>query len=152
MKIFYFCSVGTNLSLVAANLHLGVIKSADLNCREIINLPYFHCLNRDEIGTPLKIGIDEFGNEIYTFGVKNENILLGKALVDWQQILGISERDYYLVDLTNLEVPILKLANFTSIILGLKTLGKYIAAQGLSKQVNKLNNIVKKVKKSKCSY
>jgi hypothetical protein len=145
MKIFYYCSVGTNLSLLAANLHLGVIKSAE-DCREIIYLPYFHCLNRDEIGTPLKIGTDEFGNEIYTFGVKRENILLTKALRDWLQILGIGERDYCLIDLTKLEVPILRLANFTAIILGLKTLGKHIAAQGLRKQVLKVNKIVEKCK------
>lgn len=147
MKIFYYCSTGTYTSLVAANYHLGVISGPELNYRKLFNLPNFNCLTRDEIGQPISVGIDANGNEIFTFGVKEENILLTKAMIDWLEVFNISKKEYKLVDLTGIKGNYMhRTGIYLSINMGIRNFGGLIGAYGLSGMLQSIYHIVDRVK------
>lgn len=70
MKVFYQCYGRAHTSVVAAHIHLGRLRAADLpSAKEIMALPYFDQAEETDFGRPLLFGQDENGHEIYAVGL-----------------------------------------------------------------------------------
>lgn len=148
MKIFYYCSTGTFVSLVAANYHLGIISNQNVDLQDICKLPNYNSLTRDEIGRPIFVGVDNMGHEIFTFGVKKEDVLLTTAMIDWLKTFNITDNVYKLVDMTSHDNNYwLRAGEFLSYGMDLKRLGGGIGAYGILKLLPMIFETVNKVKK-----
>ncbi|KJS83434.1 MAG: hypothetical protein JM58_12680 [Peptococcaceae bacterium BICA1-8] len=98
MPIVYLCPTGTYSSLVAANLHIGII---DEHCKvqDILNLPNFG-INLST-GIFLFIGEDSKGDMIYTLGTSGEAQLIKKSAFDLAKIMGYEFEHIMLIDMSN---------------------------------------------------
>jgi len=63
-RVFYACYAGTHSSILAASLHLGLLKE---DCK-VCDLPFFDRRISCDIGVPVKVGMDPNGAEVYAVG------------------------------------------------------------------------------------
>jgi len=87
MSIIYLCPTGTYSSLIAANLHTGIIN-INSSINDLLQLPNFgHYKNI--VGMFICVGKDEGGRIVYTLGTGNESELIIKSAQDLLQINNI---------------------------------------------------------------
>ena len=69
---------GTHTTSLAAALHLKIIKpsSFPLSKEEILAVPYFNKLTKQDFGKLIFHGKDQEGNPVYTIGRKSQNLVV----------------------------------------------------------------------------
>jgi hypothetical protein len=74
IKIIYFDYGGSHSSVIAANIHVGNLRSAGTpDIKQIINLPGFDKTTPDDFGKIRYVGTDSESNDIYILGTKSGN-------------------------------------------------------------------------------
>ncbi|MGE5454957.1 MAG: DUF3189 family protein, partial [Methylocystaceae bacterium] len=69
VKIIYHCYGGSHSSVLAANIHVGNLRSDSFpNYRELFKLPYFDRTDNNDFGLIKLVGFDEWGNQVYSLG------------------------------------------------------------------------------------
>lgn len=132
LRIFYSCYGSAHSSIMASAVHLGMLP-ADRRptCREIIGLPWFDRMENRQIGTPLFIGRDERGIEVYAIGFRSGRYILTQAVLSLLRIFGIPEQEMLLVNTLVYANLLTRCGGFLSRRLGLVSVGRPLAGLGI---------------------
>ena len=156
MIVIYHDVGGTHSTAVAANIHVNNLpmdKVPDKN--EIIQLPTFDKIHKNQLGHIMYIGEDEFGSKVYTLGRKYKPNIVLASITDIYNMVNGKPEELYIID-THPTVNIwMKIGGFTSRELGIVTIGRPIVTYGTLKTYKNIAEIVKtvknKIRKSKFS-
>lgn len=148
MIVIYHDVGGAHSTAVAANIHvnkLPVDRKPTEN--ELLALPTFDKITKEQIRRIIYIGEDEFGTKVYTLGRKYNPELIIPAIKDTYCMMGGKAEDLYVVD-THPTVNIwMKIGGFSSRALGLVSFGRPIVTRGSLKAYEEIADMVMKVKK-----
>jgi len=99
MIVFYLCPSGDFAGTICGALHLGGLSAArGPSHREIIQLRRFGESKPEDIGRPLFLGVDQFGNQVYSIGVLQENDVALRTIDDLLRIFHIPPHEVILAD------------------------------------------------------
>lgn len=147
MIVIYHDVGGTHSTAIAANIHvnnLPIDKVPDKN--EIIQLPTFDKIHKNQLGHIIYIGEDEFGSKVYTLGRKYKPNIVLASITDIYAMLNGEPEELYIID-THPTVNIwMKIGGFASRELGMVTIGRPIVTYGTLKTYKNIADIVKAVK------
>ncbi|MCG0274701.1 MAG: DUF3189 family protein [Thermosediminibacteraceae bacterium] len=146
MRIIYSCYFGSYLAVVAASLHLGLIKGFDPN--SFLELPYFGKLPESELGRIYYVGKDNLGREIYVMGSRKVGEVIERALKGIASIYNMGEESLIFINLLPYGNAFYSIGCFLIHRLNLKTLGTLFLMMGIKKSFEKIKRLVDKVKKS----
>ena len=69
MKLFYCCYGGAHTSVTCACIHLGYLPDDRIPAAsEFLSVPYYDKMENRDLGTPVFMGRDEMGWDIYIIG------------------------------------------------------------------------------------
>lgn len=148
MKIFYYCCSGIHAAAVAAAVHLGHISgSPEEAVRRLGRFKYFDYYPPSAVrGTPLFMGADNDGNEVYTIPVDRERFLAPKAVRGLMRIFKVPVEEVLLVDTVKHTNNTMKMGAFISQKLGLKTAGRTIMYWAVKRSFHQYTKQVEQVK------
>lgn len=143
MNIIYSCYWGGYLAVVAASLHLGILKDRDedFNYKTVLTLPMFDKIKEEHLGKLFYLGKDDKGRNIYVVGCKNSGDILERALKGIAYIFRISKTIF--VDLNRCNNLFISLGVFLTKRTRLKKQGLLLFVKGIKKNFTKINQIVK---------
>lgn len=149
MKIFYLCPTGLHLALVAAGVHLGRLPvSITPDEEDIIRFSGEYRRSGYVLGSPVFVGRDGMGNDVYTVGVAAEHIMMKKTVEDLlESVYRMNTREYLVVDTAGLANGWVKLGSFLSMRFNLAWAGEKICAYGIRKSYQDIVNSVEKEKR-----
>lgn len=148
MNIIYHCVGGSHSSVLAASIHLGLLPIDRKPTKEdILSIPFFDTLSRQEQGKILLRGIDEKGNKVFTLSRQFAPRLVLPAVKDAYQLGGGQLSDLLIVNTMSPVNWLMKVGGFSSRRLHLVAFGRPIAAYGSAKAYNKIALIVANTKK-----
>ncbi len=148
MDIIYHCVGGSHSSIFAASIHLGLLpKGRKLKKEDILNLPFFDTLSKQEQGKILLRGLDEKGNRVFTLSRQFAPNLVLPAIEDAYQLGGGQLSNLLLVSTMSSVNWIMKLGGFSSRRLHLVAFGRPIVAYGTLKSCDKILRLVENTKK-----
>ena len=71
MKLFYHCFGGAHTFITCAAIHLGYLPMDRVpGSQEFNSVPYYDKMEDKNCGTPIYLGRDELGIDIYAIGLK----------------------------------------------------------------------------------
>jgi len=147
MHIFYYCTTGVHTSLVAAAIHLGILPDKRVpKWDEIAGIPNYDGLAYENIGIPHRVGADCQGNEIYSVGVLAERDVVVRAIGSLLDLYQVPREQYLLVSTMEVIPYQTILGYFISVRLGLRSIGRTLAARGLTRVYPELTELVRRVK------
>ncbi len=148
MKIIYNCYGGTHTSVMAAALHLGILKEDRFpSYRELMACPYFDKVNKKDVGKLFFMGKDEKGHEVYVLGCRNAGLIVEKVLNEFFRIVNISSDEFFFASTLSSLNLLIKLGGLLSRSLNLVTLGRIFLFPGCMISYPEIKKIVKKVKR-----
>ncbi|MCT8978155.1 DUF3189 family protein [Clostridium sp. CX1] len=148
MIVIYHDVGGTHSTATAANIHINNLPVDRIpNKSELLALPTFDKIHKNQLGHMIYIGKDEFGSKVYTVGRKYSPELLIPAIKDIFNIAG-GEEELKIVDTHPTVNMWMKIGGFTSRKLGIVSIGRPIVTYGTLKAYNSIAEIVKGVKSS----
>lgn len=134
MKIIYYCHSGVHASVIMAGIHLGLLPETEkIDNAAILALPYFDDRKGNLPGTPLYMGEDEKGNQVYTLAVGNERFLAPKTVRSFLRLFQLDDREVYMVDALKYTAAALKWGGFLSADWGLKLIGRPLVLAAVKK-------------------
>jgi hypothetical protein len=147
MKIIYHCYGGTHSSVMAASLHLGLLKKNRLpSSRELLSCPYFDRLTNKDSGKIFFMGKDKHGHEVYVMGCKNAGLLVETAIKEFCQIMNMNGEKVTLACTVSCLNILMKIGGFLSRGLNLVTIGRFFLFPGSRLAFNKIKKVVEMVK------
>lgn len=100
MKIFFLCRTGHHTSLLAAGLHLNLIKE-ETNLRHIVtHIRGWNDIKPRDIGTPFFVGKDKDGNEVYTIGIGMKSSMMERVINDIINMIGIEPQERRIINVS----------------------------------------------------
>lgn len=147
MIVIYHDVGGAHSTATAANIHIGKLPIDSIPTKnEILNLPTFDKITKDQMGNLLYIGEDEYGTKVYTLGRKYKPKLVIPAIKSMYSAINGNANDLLIID-THPTVNIwMKIGGFSSRVLNLVAFGRPIVTYGTLKAYEEIANIVRKVK------
>lgn len=147
MMIVYHDVGGAHSTAVAANVHINKLPVNRIPSKqEILNLPTFDKIEKDQVGHLMYIGTDELNAQIYTLSRQRKPDLVIRAITDMYCILHGNTNGLIIVD-TKLAVNLLmNIGGFTSRKLQWVSFGRPIVTKGTQQAYMDIVNIVKNVK------
>ncbi len=147
MIVVYYDYGGTHTSVVASAVHLGTLNPAKVpESKEITMLPLFDSVTQNELGHIIYIGTDEYGNNIYTLGLKRAKNLVIPAISDMYKAVFGNTDGLYLVDVSPATDVFMKIGGFISRGLKMQPLGLPIITYGTRRAYPDIVEIVKNTK------
>ncbi|WP_352419889.1 DUF3189 family protein [Proteiniborus sp.] len=148
MIVIYHCVGGAHSSVLAASIHLGLLPVDRKPTKEdILNIPFFDTLSKQEQGKILMKGIDEHGNNVFTLSRQFVPRLKLPAIKDAYQLGGGKLSDLLLLNTMEPVNWLMKFGGFSSRRLHFVAFGRPIAAYGAAKVYDKIAQIVASTKK-----
>lgn len=146
MIIIYHDVGGTHSTAAAANIHINNLPMDRVPDKsELLALPTFDKIQKNQLGHLIYIGKDEFGSKVYTMGRRYSPELVLPAMKDIFNIVGAKE-ELKIID-THPTVNIwMKIGGYTSRKLGIVSVGRPIVTYGTLKAYESIVDIVKEVK------
>lgn len=141
MNIIYSCYWGGYLAVVAASLHLGILKDKNFDYKTVLTLPMFDKIKEAHLGKLFYFGKDDKGRNIYVVGSKNSGDILERALKGIAYIFRISKTTF--IDLNKCNNLFISLGLFLTKRTRLKKQGLLLIVKGIKKNFRKINRIVK---------
>lgn len=147
MIVIYHDVGGAHSTAVAANIHVNKLPNKKIPDKEqILKLPTYDKISKEQIGHLLYIGEDEFGAKIYTLGRKYSKKHMVAVVTDMFNILKKGNEKLYIVD-THPTVNLwMKIGGFSSRALGLVSFGRPIVTFGTLKAYMNIAEIVENTK------
>lgn len=147
MYIIYHCVGGSHSSITASSIHLGLLPTdRKPSVEELLDVPFYDTLNKEDQGRIILRGIDEFGNKVFTLSRQFYPHLIIPAIQDAWELAGGNRKDLLIVNTMTSVNFIMKIGGFSSRRLKLVTFGRPIVARGTIKSYDKLLKIVKDTK------
>ncbi len=147
--IVYHDVGGAHSSCVAANIHVNNLSSNLTPTKEdLLRLPTFDKITKQDVGHLKFIGADEFGHKVYTLSVQYKPNIVIPAIRDIYREVNGSDSDLILVSSQPFVNTWMKIGGFTSRRLGIVSIGRPIVTYGTLKSYRGgLVDLVGKVKK-----
>lgn len=147
MIIIYHDIGGAHSTSVAANIHINKLPSDRIPDKsELLALPTFDRITKNDRGHLIYIGDDEFGNKVYTISRQFKPNLVIPAIEDMYKITHGNTDGLYIVDTQPTVNTLMKIGGFCSRRLGLVSFGRPIVTNGSLKAYNKIADLVRGVK------
>jgi hypothetical protein len=147
MIVIYHDFGGTHTSCVCANMHINKLPMDTIpDKEEIMNLPTFDKIRKNNYGKLLYIGTDEMGAKVYTLCRKHSKKFVIPAISDMYQIFNGDMNGFFLANTSPTVNNLMRIGGFSSRVLGLTSFGRPIAAKGIQKDYTKLVDLVKATK------
>ena len=148
MILIYHDVGGAHSTAVAANIHINKLPHNKIPDKEqILKVPTFDKITKEQIGHLLYIGEDEFGIKVYTLGRKYSKKHMLAVLTDMFNLLKRNNEKLYIVD-THPAVNLwMKIGGFSSRALGLVGFGRPIVTYGTLTAYKNIADIVENTKK-----
>ncbi len=147
MIIIYEDVGGAHSSAIAANLHINKLPEDRLPSKdELMALPTFDKITKNQYGHIIYIGDDEFDNKVYTLSRQRKPDLIIPAITDMFNILNKNSSELLIV-CTQPKVNIwMKIGGASSRRFGLVSFGRPIVIYGSLKAYPSIVDLVKSVK------
>jgi len=153
MKLFYHCFGGAHTSITCAAIHLGYLPMDRIpNFKEFISVPYYDKMEDKNRGTPLYIGRDELGIDIYAIGLRNACHIMIPAIKSYLNVNNIPSKDILFVESLVKLHPITGVGGFLSRKLNLVSIGRPLTIWGIRRRYSVFVEIVSGVKESLLRY
>lgn len=147
MDIIYHCVGGSHSSVLAAAIHLGLLPECRKPTKkDILTIPFFDTLSKQEQGKILLRGIDGKGNRVFTLSRQFVPRLVLPAIEDAYQLGGGQLSELILVNTMNPVNWIMKIGGFSSRRLHLVAFGRPIVAYGTVKAYDEIARLVTNTK------
>src|SRR5690554_2860774 len=99
MKLFYCCYGSAYTSVTCASIHVGYLQDYRVpNFSEFAKLPFYDKMDNHKLGTPVFMGRDVLGYDIYIIGMKNAKTLVITAMRSYLNACGIDQSNFRLVN------------------------------------------------------
>ena len=149
MKLFYHCFGGAHTSITCAAIHLGHLPTDRTPAaREFISVAHYDKMENKNLGTPLYIGRDELGIDIYAIGLNNACEMMIPAIKSYLNTNNIPSKDVLFVEALVKLHPITAIGGFSSRKLHLIALGRPLTVWGIRKSYPIFVDLVSGVKEN----
>ncbi|KNF09251.1 protein of unknown function DUF3189 [Gottschalkia purinilytica] len=147
MYIIYHCVGGAHSSVIACAIHLGTLPiDRTPSKEEVLNVPYFDTLNKQDQGKIILRGIDKNNNKVFSLSRQFKPELVIPAVKDAFELGGGHRDELLLVNTMPCVNSLMKIGGFSSRRLNLVSFGRPIVASGVVKNYDSIVNIVKNTK------
>jgi hypothetical protein len=147
MIVIYHDVGGAHSTSVAANIHINKLPNNRIPTKaELLSLPTFDRIEKEQIGRLIYIGEDEFNAKIYTLARKYSPNLVIPAIKDMYSILHGSNDELIIVDTKPAVNLLMNIGGYTSRKLHWVSFGRPIVTKGTQQAYMDIVNIVKGVK------
>ena len=149
MKLFYCCYGGAHTSVTCASIHLHYLPDDRIpEPIEFRGIPFYDKMDNHNLGTPVYVGTDELGWEIYIIGMKNVKELVIPAMKSYLNACGINQMDFLPVNALVEIHPVTSIGGVPSRKLRIPPVGRPLTVWGIRKSYPKLVGLVRKVKEN----
>jgi hypothetical protein len=149
MKLFYCCYGGAHTSVTCASIHLHYLPNDRIpEPWEFQKVPFYDKMDNHKLGTPVFMGRDELGWDIYIIGMKNMKQLIIPAMKSYLNACGIDQMHFLLVNALVELHPITSIGGVTSRKLGILPVGRPMTIWGVRKSYPKFVDLVSNVKQN----
>ncbi|WP_368490786.1 DUF3189 family protein [Clostridium sp. BJN0013] len=147
MIVIYHDVGGTHSTSVAANIHINKLPMDRIpNKEELLSLPTFDKIEKDQIGRLMYIGEDEFNTKVYTLARKYNANLVVRAIEDMYSVLHGSNNGLFIVNTKPVVNLLMNIGGYTSRKLHWVSFGRPIVTKGTQQAYMSIVNLVKGVK------
>ncbi len=146
MIIIYHCSGGSHSSVLAANIHLGILPTESVpEPATIMEKTVFDRSNKSEWGLIKHVGNDEYNNIVCTLGRNTSKDIVVQALHSFHRIAQVNQ-ELKLVNIHHKVNFLMKIGGFLSRGLGIVSIGRPIVMKGSLIAYPSIVKVVKEVK------
>lgn len=147
MLIFYHCYGSAHSSIIASSIHVELLSENRIPTRkEIISLKYFDKTESKDIGTPLYIGRDHWGNSVYAIGMTYKKNVVKQAIYSLLDIHKIPHDQILLSNALTKAHFFTKIGGILSRRYKIIRIGRPLTALGIQINYYKFIALVKKVR------
>lgn len=147
MKLVYYCYGGAQTSVTCAAIHLKYLPYERVpSAKEFQSVPFYDKMENSRLGTPVYVGRDELGLDIYIMGMKNSNTFLIPLIKSYLNHCGKRHDDLIFVNARVRLHPITSIGGFITRKLGIVTIGRPMTVWGIRRTYPVLLDLVKGVK------
>lgn len=147
MMVVYHDVGGAHSTAVAANIHINKLPIDKTPSKEeILELPTFDKIEKEQVGHLVYIGKDEFNAQIYTLSRQRTPNLVIDAITDMYSILHGNADGLIIVDTKPAVNLLMNIGGFTSRRLHWVSFGRPIVTKGTQQAYMDIVNIVKSTK------
>ncbi|MDF2881442.1 MAG: hypothetical protein K0R54_1999 [Clostridiaceae bacterium] len=147
MIVIYHDVGGAHSTAVAANIHINKLPMDRIpNKQELISLPTFDKIEKEQMGHLIFIGEDENKAKIYTLARQYKPNMVISAVTDMYSILHGSTDELFIVDTKPSVNLLMNIGGYTSRKLHWVNFGRPIVTKGTQQAYMDIVNIVKGVK------
>jgi len=147
MIVIYHDVGGCHSAATAANIHIGKLPVGKTPTKsELLSMPTFDNISKNEKGKLLFVGTDEFGAEVYTLSRQYHPELVIPAITDMYKATSGSLNGLFLSNTSPSVNNLMRIGGFSSRRLGLVSFGRPIVTKGTLKAYPKISEIVNKTK------
>ncbi|WP_123054437.1 DUF3189 family protein [Clostridium sp. JN-1] len=147
MIVIYHDVGGAHSTVAAANIHIGKLPMDRVpDTKELISLPTFDKITKDELGHLIYIGKDEFNTKVYTLGRKYAPNIVIPAIQDMCSICNKDSKELLIIDTKPTVNFLMNVGGFTSRKLHLVSIGRPIVLKGTQQAYMDIVKLVQGVK------
>ncbi|HHU48930.1 MAG: DUF3189 family protein [Caldicoprobacterales bacterium] len=149
MKLFYCCYGGAHTSVTCACIHLGYLPDDRIPAAsEFLSVPYYDKMENRDLGTPVFMGRDEMGWDIYIIGMKNVKQLVIPSMKSYLNACGVEQKGFMLINALVELHPVTSIGGVLSRRFGIVSLGRPMTVWGIRKTYPKFLALVEQVKEN----
>lgn len=147
MIVVYHDVGGAHSTAAAANIHVNKLPMDRIPSKEeLLELPTFDKIEKEQIGRLIYIGKDEFNTKVYTIARKYNPELVIPAITDMYTILIGDAKELLIVDTKPTVNFLMALGGFTSRKLHWISFGRPIVTKGTQQAYMDIVNLVRNTK------
>lgn len=147
--LFYHCYGGAHTSVTCASIHLNYLPhDRTPETYEFKAIPFYDKMDDGMLGTPLYMGRDERGWDIYALGMMDGERVVIPAIKSLLNMNGISQHEVVFVNALVHINPLTAIGGFISRRLGVPFMGRPMTVWGIRKSYPHLVELVTRVKQA----
>ena len=149
MKLFYCCYGGAHTSVTCASIHLGYLPADRVpEASEFLGVPFYDKMENKKLGTPVFMGKDDLGWDIYIIGMKNARQLVIPSIKSYLNACGVDQKRFILVNALIELHPVTSIGGVLSRKFGILSLGRPMTVWGIRKTYPRFIKLVEQVKEN----
>jgi hypothetical protein len=146
--LFYHCYGGAHTSITCASIHLNYLPYDRIpEIYEFKAIPFYDKMDNKNLGTPVYMGQDDMGWNIYVVGMKDGKDVVIPAINSYLNTSGISLREILFISALVKLHPITAIGGIISRRLGMAFAGRPMTIWGIRRSYPILVDLVTRVKR-----